>query len=174
MWADLIYIYIYIRKAHTVAGHCHRYFIFFNSSGHPLSYYLSSFCRWGDRGEGSNPLPKTMQPVSSRAGTLIQVQTQTITGIKTTDAGVWQPGLWGLILNAMWGRVGHSASELGFFVRNVGSWGPCFRGMLWVEALAPRFTERMGAKHSARSLTPGDHQIQFIVHTAGVAEMSLF
>ena len=24
----------------------------------------------------------------------------------------------------------------GFFVRNVGSWGPCFRGMLWVEALA--------------------------------------
>ena len=79
-----------------MAGHCQRYFIFFNSSGHPLGYYLSSFCRWGDRGEGSNPLPKTMQPVSSRAGTLIQVQTQTITGIKTTDDGVWQPGLWGL------------------------------------------------------------------------------
>ena len=37
-----------------------------------------------------------MQPVSSRAGTLIQVQTQTITGIKTTDTGVGQPGLSGL------------------------------------------------------------------------------
>ena len=31
----------------------------------------------------------------------------------------------------------------------------------------------MGAKHSAWSLTPGNHWIQFIVHTAGVAETSV-
>lgn len=31
----------------------------------------------------------------------------------------------------------------------------------------------MGAKHSAWSLMPGNHQIQFMVHIAGVAEMSL-